>query len=108
MAVVRNSLMVEMSHPSDRYEIYLEGAPSWRAASSSIARWNWCRISPDAVLVERGSGYASLPLCYAAVAIHNTDLPDALVEINLMHVPPPEPLPVVQQEEPQIAYRRRA
>ena len=73
-----------------------------------MARWNWCRISPDAMLVERGTGYASLNQCYAAVAAHKTDLDDALVEINLMHVPPPERLPAVQQAEPGMAQRRRA
>src|SRR5258706_13376607 len=100
--------MVDIPRPSDRYEIHLESSSSWRAASSSIARWNWCRIGPDATLVERGTGYASLTLCFAAVATHKTDQADALVEINLMHVPPPEPLLMVQQAEPRMAHRRRA
>ena len=73
-----------------------------------MARWNWCRISPDAMLVERGTGYASLTLCYAAVAAHKTDQPDALVEINLMHVPPREPVQLVPQVEFRMAQRRSA
>jgi hypothetical protein len=100
--------MVDVSHSDDRYEIYLEGPPGWRAASASVTRWNWCRIGPDSMLVERGTGYGSLPVCFAAVATHNTDQPDALVEINLMHVPPPEPIVVVEQAELRIARRRRA
>lgn len=104
----RLPVMIDVPHHSDRYEIYLEGQPLWRATSSSMARWNWCRISPDAMLVERGTGYASLNQCYAAVAAHKTDLADALVEINLMHVPPREPVRLVPQVEPGMAQRRRA
>ena len=108
MAAVRDCVMVDIPRPSDRYEIHLESSSSWRAASSSIARWNWCRIGPDAILVERGTGYASLTLCFAAVASHKIGQTDALVEINLMHVPPRAAMVVEQRAEPRMAHRRRA
>jgi hypothetical protein len=91
--------------PSLRYEVYLAGSPSWNEENLIAAIWNWCLLDADERIIERGTGYASMVMCFAAISLRQAAHGEAPVSINLMHVatPPPVRQPATPDDDHQKA-----